>query len=189
MSANDDGAKRNEATVTTAEGLPSREDTVSDIVRSLNRVPHRKLGGVQRLVNSPMSRVFTPRSLHGLSLFSRLMAIDAVFSRCEQEVMRRASSMASFDEKMALERRMFELNTALVGFVAEMAVDFKVEDVVHDPAIADAIKGVKQARQPVKQPPKSGKARQPGKDRPPEQADEPPAEPLASATEPAAAVS
>ena len=117
----------------------SREDTVSGIVRSLNRASHGKLNGVERLVNSPAGRVFSPRSSYGPVLFQRFVTVDAVYARCEQQVIRRTSSPETFEAKVALERRMFELSAFLIEFVADMALTYQVADSVRDPVIEEAI--------------------------------------------------
>jgi len=166
VNAHVDATSRN--TVPTAvDPLARREDTMSGIVRSLSRVPNGKLSGVERLVNSPTGRVFTPRSSYGFLLFNRLVTVDAVYGRCEQQVIRRASSLETFDDKVALERRMFELNAFLIEFVADMALTLKVEDAVRDPAIEEAIRRLKAERESSAQPGKAARAGRASRDRAP----------------------
>lgn len=142
-----------ESTAGTAKGASQnggsggdRADIESGIVRALKRIPYGRLKAIEALTRSETGRVFAPRSAHGMSLFNRLQDVDAVFSRCEQRVMREATSMASFDTKMALERRMFELNSVLVEFVAEMAIDYGVEDASREKVIVTKINELKDER-------------------------------------------
>ncbi len=144
---------------------PSRDSVINDIVQLMKHMPVGRLNGVAFLLRSPAgSRIFSPRTAHGMSLFNRLQGIDDIFAKCEHRVMRHATSMDAYQQKMALEQRMFELNTVLVDVGATMAMEFNIDKTSFDEAIDERIKAMKQERKRAAQAEKGAKRSRPAKE-------------------------
>jgi hypothetical protein len=165
VSNNGEAVSRDDMSASAERANVLRDEVITEIVRTLKRLPTGRLKGVELLIKSPAGRIFLPRSAHGMSLFNRLQGIDAVFSRCEQQLMRNASSMECFDKKMGLERRMFEINTVLVEVAAEMAIEFHAEDASRDEAIEAKVKSIKAERKQEKEPAKAGRGPKANRDK------------------------
>lgn len=120
-----------------------RNEAMSAIQQLLKRMSYGRLRAVEQLIRSDAGRVISPRSAHGMALFSRLQEVDAVFARCEQKLMRDATLSDSRRLKIEIDDQMFTLSAVMTETAAKMAVDCDIENASNDRFVNNRIREMK----------------------------------------------
>jgi hypothetical protein len=115
-----------------------RQVLIDDIFQLLRRARDGKLDVLRQFLQVPNGRVFLPRSSQGPALFSRIVDLDALFARAEQQLMRTVDPLAGYETKARLERDLCELHVLLIELCADLAATYRLE--ATDPAVLAAMK-------------------------------------------------